>query len=458
MGECWLSDGDEMNLVIKEISCLSVQIASVLRCVRAALVLNTLVGIGWACGINWSLPKDHFDGVDKFGYLSYWETVGEIDLGSGLVLPLHIHFSSKQESDSPYLGQGWMFPLFESRAFARDENLIEMLDPSGRTRLFVRDQSDRSIYHGQGKWEAIAQGNEFSAWSACGWKLAFKDGRLTSMTTSGNRKLELKYALGIVQEIWEGNEKFVGVDIDPLSRRVTSLVFNGKRLKMELSQEISAAKNIKPRLARLGGVGANGWLFSYGLNETLQPTLTIERRGQTKRTFVWEADSKRVLADGAWKYVVTPAGNRPDNVLIARTDASGKTERWHFDRSSGMEFVEGADGAQTVTAHITSGKAFGQIQEIRVTSKGGSKTTSYRASFDTAGRMTHAVFADGREMTVEPERGTVERSADGTVVEFKELTDNVRQLSKTTSEAPKFTIQFDRFGNVNKIKLDDANR
>ena len=54
-----------------------------------------------ACGLDWTLPQAHFEGVDDQGYVAYWEKIAQADLGDGLTIPLHIGFNSHREASSP---------------------------------------------------------------------------------------------------------------------------------------------------------------------------------------------------------------------------------------------------------------------------------------------------------------------------------------------------------------------
>ena len=37
-----------------------------------------------ACGLDWTLPANHFESVDPHGYASYWERIGDLDCGGGI--------------------------------------------------------------------------------------------------------------------------------------------------------------------------------------------------------------------------------------------------------------------------------------------------------------------------------------------------------------------------------------
>jgi len=67
------------------------------------------------CGIDWILPRSHFEGVNEQGHVLYCEKIGDLDVAKDLQIPLHIMFKSEWMANSPYLGKGWMLPLLESR-------------------------------------------------------------------------------------------------------------------------------------------------------------------------------------------------------------------------------------------------------------------------------------------------------------------------------------------------------
>ena len=112
-----------------------------------------------ACGLDWSPPTNHFDGVDEQGYVEYWEKVADVDFGDGLKLPMEIGFRSHYENGapSPYLGAGWVIPLLEANFVQTGENSFEMLQPDGWTNLFLR--KDTTTLNGSAGWMAQINGD-----------------------------------------------------------------------------------------------------------------------------------------------------------------------------------------------------------------------------------------------------------------------------------------------------------
>ena len=110
-------------------------------------------------GLDWILPQSHFEGVDEQGYVSYSEKIGELDVAKDLQLPIYIVFQSNWMTSSPYLGKGWMLPLFESRIEQMGERWYRLWQPDGWYRDFgVSKTSDKEL-HGTAGWQAKIVGD-----------------------------------------------------------------------------------------------------------------------------------------------------------------------------------------------------------------------------------------------------------------------------------------------------------
>ena len=102
-----------------------------LRCLTALVVsFSILSAQAKACGLRMDKPHAHFDGADEQGHVLFAETLGNLDLGENLTLPIYAVFQSNWQSSSPYLGQGWMLPLLESKIVQIDSStaLVPTID------------------------------------------------------------------------------------------------------------------------------------------------------------------------------------------------------------------------------------------------------------------------------------------------------------------------------------------
>ena len=153
----------------------------------AFLMQGLFLGSGFCCGLDWSEPKSHFEGVSFQGYVFLVEPLGEVELRDGRKLPLRAIFRSENNLVSPYLGRGWELPIFESHIVQMDERWFRVVEPTGWYRLFWRDEKDPAVLHGQGNWKGVIQGNSISVMADCGDRLDFQDGRLIGMELKGQR-------------------------------------------------------------------------------------------------------------------------------------------------------------------------------------------------------------------------------------------------------------------------------
>jgi hypothetical protein len=130
-----------------------------------------------ACGLDWTLPQAHFEGVEEHGFVSYWEKVGEIDLGNKVVLPVNIGFNSHREASSPVLGKGWIVALLESHVEPIDENAMNVIMPDGWTFLFLRNANSET-WRGNAGWMGETNDARFTISAPCGWKITYDRGKI----------------------------------------------------------------------------------------------------------------------------------------------------------------------------------------------------------------------------------------------------------------------------------------
>src|SRR5690606_36257129 len=120
--------------------------------------------------------------------VSYWEQIGDLEFGQGLTVPLIINFNSNRASSSPYLGAGWLLPLFEASFLETELGRFTLLQPDGAKRAFSRSSALNGVLRGSGNWLAQVQGDEITAWADCGWSLTFNKGRISSIRTPDRRE------------------------------------------------------------------------------------------------------------------------------------------------------------------------------------------------------------------------------------------------------------------------------
>jgi YD repeat-containing protein len=331
------------------------------------------------CGVDWTVPSNHFEGVNAQGYVSYWEKVGEVDFGAQngdpFKLPLIIGFRSDFETVSPYLGKGWILGLLESRIVQVEENRFLMTQPDGWQRWFWREKPGETTLKGQGNWMAEIKGNTISAWADCGWRLDYVKGKIVAITTPKNRKLEFDYNGNAVVAVRENGVTRLAVETDAAGNP-SALVFNGKRLEIAQGEkprvQVIAGQNVvggmDRSLKKLAGSQGPSDHFEFAVNPKLQPTLKITSNAGTERLITWDPATKLITADGVWTYEVIQTKSSHQCSAIAREGTEGR-QFWHQQNDIGKETETLLNGTTRVTWRFVGQSSLaGRIRKIEETS------------------------------------------------------------------------------------------
>lgn len=110
--------------------------------------------------------------------------------------PLYAVFSTGYKGESNILGKHWRIPLFESKAFPRDEKTYTVYMPEGRILTFYKSNKSENIYRCTDVWTGVSDKGMFVVKSIYGVELTFKNGRLHRMRTPekyGDYDLFFKY-------------------------------------------------------------------------------------------------------------------------------------------------------------------------------------------------------------------------------------------------------------------------
>ena len=346
-----------------------------------------------ACGLDWRLPTNHFDGVNEQGYVAYWEKIGDLELGDDLKLPLVIGFRSNKETSapSPYLGSGWIMPLMESNMVQTGEDSFVMMQPDGWNNLFLR--KDDTTLNGSAGWMAEINGNTITAWAKCGWKLEFFKGHISGMATPKNRKFDFVYSGNVVIAIREN-----GVDKLTVERgsagEVKALSFNGKSMEIVQDQKPRVQKiagqnivgGIDMSLRAINPTDATSKSFVFAVNDKLQPTLKITSKTDNERLLAWDPATKRIVSDNGWTYKITPGATEFANAAIERVNSQIQSEYWFYDSLHGQEINQGIDGTKTTKSWFTTGVLEQKVRKIEEVVNG-QNYIKYKAAYDETGSL-----------------------------------------------------------------------
>jgi YD repeat-containing protein len=377
------------------------------RILLPALVLLGSFSCSRGCGIDWEVPQNHFDGVNEWGYLSYWRDVGTVDLGNNLKIPLVIGFNSTR-GKSPYVGQGWILALLESSMVQVSETRFLLTQPDGIVREFWRGNGTDTVLNGQGDWKAEIAGDTITAWASCGWKLTFDHGKITSISTPEGRELQYAYNNnGLVQEVDASGSPALLTEWNS-DGTLSGLSFNGKTVSFEQKQkpevEVIEGQNLVGRmensLHKVIEPDGVTQVYDFKVDDQLEPVLKVS--GDANRSFTWDPATKKALKDGDWTYNIKQAKDPYDNAQVGRTDKDKKSEFWFKDILNGVETTVDLDGTKTIVTKFTSGLLNGRVREVQ-TFKNNSLISLDKNDYDENGKII-------RELYSNPKDGSLDRT------------------------------------------------
>lgn len=368
-------------------------------CMAGALLVAGLASTSRGCGIDWSVPETHFDGVDARGHVCYSEKIGEVDFGGGLNLPLIINFRSDRESSSPYLGKGWILALLDSNFVQTGENAFQMVQPDGWVRPFYRGKPSDTTLNGGPNWKGEISGNTISVWVDCGWKFMYFKGKIAALENPKGRKLEFVYSGGKVTEIRENGAVKFAVDFDSAGGRSGSLEFNGKRLHIEESEkpriQTIGGRNVvagfDSSLHSLSGTDAADDRFEFAVNDTVEATLKISGKAGGERKVVWDPGTKLISKDGEWTYRIAAAKTPFENAAIERRNLVAQNEYWYLDRAKSQETTKGLDGSEVLREWFASG-ALALATRVEICKSNSKLLSKRRYIYDEHAKLIRDIF------------------------------------------------------------------
>jgi len=373
-----------------------------------------MVGLGWVgaghvqgCGISWNKPSFHFDSVNEWGYVSYWEEIGTVDMG-GREVPLFIHFLSNKKTSSPYLGYGWTLALLESRVEQVDENKFRIWQPNGKYRTFRRDEENPNLLKGSGGWLGEISGDRIIAKADCGWGLTFKNGKITSMSTPDGKTYGYRYESGKVksiEEVQSGEEVFEVVK-DPLEPKLIQLKMGDSTIVLEQGE--------KPRIERINGQNLIGGMDTSltrivkadgrerALSYEVEPSSIVPTfKPDVDRTITWQPSTGIVSQDRDWKYEIKQDSNDSwNNAAITQINKNKEKEFWYHDKNTGVETILNKNGVKTINQWFVSGKLRGKRRSAQKVYPSGKKELVESYVYDSQANVKRFT-KDGESWTLE---------------------------------------------------------
>ncbi len=395
-------------------------------------------GAGWAlgpffamgCGLDWTLPQAHFNGVEEHGYVAYWEKIGDVALSDKLTIPVNIGFNSRRETSSPALGKGWIVALLESHVEPIDENSVNVVMPDGWTFLFLRNGNSET-WRGNDGWAGESNDSVFTIAAPCGWKIRFDGGKIQEIDGSAIAPLTYLYDGGVATEIDQAGRALVRLDRDPVSGTATGLVVGGEAIHITLAQRPRVATMLKQNLitgfdasvASLQLPDGRNELFTFGTDKDLTPNVAISGTDLNQRLFAWDPDTRQIKRDGEWSYAFQQVRG---HLRIDRTTAEGKSEAYEADDVTGMTAEKAAEGTEIRTYRFASGPLAGSIRKIEQVTAKGAETPLYSASYFPSGQIMREIFYPDKIRTYSEQRQLLKETIGGHVDYEQDLDDQGR--------------------------------
>jgi YD repeat-containing protein len=381
--------------------------------------LALVPSLAMGCGLDWSLPHTHYDGVEENGYVAYWERLGEADLGDGLVIPVQIGFNSHREASSPTLGKGWIVPLLESHVEPVDENSLKVVMPDGWTFIFYRN-GNTETWRGNSGW--VGETND----------------------TSRNRALTYRYNGGVATEVDADGKPFVEVEGSPATGMASDLVIGSERIDLSQAQRPRVATKLNQNLItgfdqslnQLQWPDGRKETFAFGLDKDLNPTLAVTATGQPDRDFTWDANSRQIKTDGRWTYSLQASG---DHLRFDRTSSDGQSESYEGDEARGVTTEKVAGGPEITTYRFPNGLLEGRIRKI-TQEEGRSQTTLYAASYFPTGQLMRETISPDR-VRIYSESGKLLKETEGKETLYQQDYDEQGRLVHIVDPAKQIEVK-----------------
>ncbi len=318
-----------------------------------------------------------FEGTGIRGDALYVRELGRVGK-----LPLQAYWSSARLKNSPLLGFGWCIPLLESKFIKADERRWAFYQPDGYVRIFIKTSDNRETAEtakenaltltGGSAWSAKIQNENTTvvASPADGGvpsRFVFQRGRLIRMTCEEG-DYEIKYLNNKIDQVVSRGKTLL--KIIRRQRPSNQVIFDfgeNRRIVAELReagvfaetvQDVSAAPDAVKKLCLASLKTADGKTvnFTYGTD----PGEVVFAAG--KECFVWDAYTRCLKSHGGWNYNISKdaGGEEPS---FERSLADGRSEFYHYNRSSGLRRRRFADGGSYECQLSTSGRfAYRQIR------------------------------------------------------------------------------------------------
>ena len=401
--------------------------------------------------VDLSAPTVELGAAGSKGYVEIWKELPQVGLQlGGTYLPFRYKFTT-DPTVSGVFGPGFYAPILEAHSVLIRERVMRAGLPCGKTIYFWQDFSDPQKYQTVDKtWTGLATDNEFTFWRGDGWKLTYRDGRLSSLVTDDRHTYTWNYSGSLLTSIArDGLEVLnvqlgVGGTIRALSCQNKSYpVEYEKRPITETIQGMTVIKDLVPVLSKIAKADGKGDLFTFELTSEMQPKLKLQNSSGQETAYYWNPTNNLISREegpeGKWTYTIGETKEGFGLPGLIRTSDDGRTEKIDVDRKLGIYTLVGSDGVKKVTQVFTApGPLYNKVKQVEEISPSGVKVTKLKASYDEAGRLIRKIDDQGNITTLiydklgkltGQEHGITADKRDELAKKEKKLIDNLKATS-----------------------------
>jgi YD repeat-containing protein len=413
------------------------------------LLLWACTFTAWARPVDLSPPGNGLGSASPEGYVSFYIDVATADFGNGLQLPLRVDFNSGSKSVSPYVGAHARCVLLEAIAVQTREGAFDVGLLCGKHLYLYRSKKDPTQYWDRNhEWQGELKGNVLRVFRDDKWELAYMNGRIATLRTDSGRILNWQWRDNVVTAITEGGRGGVfEVRFDPTSKLVTAFLVNGKAYGLELTQPQELVS--VPSLTKL--TWPDGRSESFAL-DTARNELTTKDREGTENRYTWHDKTRHIISDGEWTYQVGEVKSRYERPPLSRRNKAGEMQAYSYEAAKGISTSQASDGTITRQYFVKSaGPNYMAVRKVERVEKG-KTTTTYRASFNEAGKLLREIDGNGK-ITIygyDAANNQVSAIQDGKPLWKKEYNSTGQLVSEVRENNERVSYRYPRKGVVEK--------
>jgi hypothetical protein len=366
------------------------------------LVLLTLICLAagelWAgCGFSWDVGSGVFPGITSDGFVQLWVEGGKLKVAPNVTVPLWLCFESKFTGPG-VIGSGWKVPLIDSTIVQTDENTFRLILPDRQTVSLRRESRTPNVLDG-GSWKGTISGSNITVQTACGWKITYTAGKISSFDGSSGEHLSFLYEQGQCSAIRANGGNILHIErASAKDDTQIALVFDGAPEKTLLTLEPRALlASVKGQFLITGMAQAvtaintaQGEKYRCEYKPDLggrEEMTYVEGEGEPRR-FTWSAPSGRVQWADGFRYQVDVGLLAKSGFGIERTAEGGKiSELNSWDPETGVRKLRDSSGNLTTSYLFMSGAMKGQVRKVTRTTPDGKESVQESRRYDDLGRL-----------------------------------------------------------------------